>query len=81
MPKQQTRTVRGFRAQVVMVDTGEVKFTNLKFSSEQLMLNSMRAFGVKRGTHAGIAKVLSYEPHTWEETVYQFNLFTDNLTV
>ena len=79
MPKQKTRTVRGFRLKVIMVN-GEERYTNLKYSSEEAMRKSLVALGGQRG-YPGIAKVLSFEPHSWEEPVYELGLFTKHFSL
>lgn len=76
-PKMRTR--KGFRLDCIMY-TGERKFVNIPVSSEEILRLSVKALGAKRGW-AGIDEVLSIEPHTWQEEVYELEIFSRNLSV
>jgi hypothetical protein len=76
---QRMRTRRGFRLDCILY-TGERRFVNIPVSSEALLLQSVRALGAKGGWQ-GIEKVLSYEPHTWQEPMVSLDIFSRNLSV
>ena len=82
MPKKQsyttTKTLRGYRLDCIMTN-GERRFVDVDAPNEESLKLRVHALGGK--SYKGIAEVLSFEPHSWEQEFVRLDIFSRNTTV
>jgi hypothetical protein len=73
-----TRTLRGYRLDCIMTN-GERKFVNVDAPNEDSM--RMRVYALGGKSYKGIAEVLSFETHSWEQEFVSLDIFRRNTSV
>jgi hypothetical protein len=73
-----TRTIRGYRLDCIMTN-GDRKFVDVDAPNENSLKLRVYALGGK--SYKGIAQVLSFEPHSWEQEFVNLDIFRQNTSV